>query len=748
MANLSPAEAAVWIPAGQTVFVGGFTISDGLFYLGRPETNVRQRWPEPSLVDASLSVDARMAVRTGTDVPYGTPYSDLTPVGRAAYLRWLATGRCAPDADINYVFLYFFGLERRVLVDGRYLPAAQREREVLTCEIRRLMSIYGSDQLFAHFANELLAVATPIGTQPRYLSPPPTWRDGWDLPFDLRLGIGQLIIDGKPIPPDWALSWVRLNPEAWLRTPATRCADEFAEVFLNRYRDKYGEGIRIEFDGAMLRHGYYPASSAIAGRPELVQCNIPNVAALEGPFAELREIARAACTDLDEYSRYLGRHPEAEGTAAAFALLPQGLKRNPDPASEALPSWANDCLGSSDLVAVAGSELIGRWPYSAAGKLTRSDAAVLARLLERYGVGLEPDVRFGGPVPASQRCVVLFRCAADAAPTPGGTYAAAVAVTQLAAVVATADGSIRDIERTQLERRVTSTFGLGSDERCRLRAYLAFVLRHPPMPGALRNQAETANLTKAQQRGAAELLVAVACADGVVTQPEVDALAQLFPILGLDPAEIHSLVNLTSSEDALTPLRIAGNGAQDYVIPQYAQPNTDQENLAVVLSPRVVAARFAETALQRTASAGGRNYSIEQAAGLQASKEKPSVVLDPELIAARLVDSARAASYLAQVFADEDIIPSAPSSPERQPDGGHLSNAGLDAAHSQLLRRLALRPQWTRREFDTISAELSLLPDGALDTINEAAVDVAGEPICEGADPIQLNRYAVEEMLP
>jgi uncharacterized tellurite resistance protein B-like protein len=782
--------AAAWAPAGQTVCVGGFTIPGGLIYVAGRSTDAK-RWPEPSLIDHSLPVGVGTTDDAGTPMGYKSYYSNITPACRAAYLHWLANGRCAPDADINYVFLYFFGLERRVLVDARHSPAVQGEREVLAAEIRRLMTIYGNNGGFAHYADGLLAVATPTGGQRRYLSTPPTRRDGWVLPFDLRLGIGQLIADGKPIPPDWALAWVRLHPDAWLRTPATRCVAEFDEAFTYRYRNQYGDGLHIRFDGTKLSHLYYPANPALDWQPVRIRSDIPDVAALTEPFAKLRELARDVCTDLDEYSRYLGRHPEGVGTAAALALLPPRLHRTPDPASQALLSWVDASLGSSNLVEVAGAELIARWPNPVAHRLTRSDAVLLARLLERYGVGLEPDVRFGGPALSSQMHAVLFRLAAGTVSMPTGQYTAAVAATPLAAAVAAADGTVADSERAQLETQITAAFGLSGDEHRRLRAHLAHVLRHPPTPNALRKQ--TAVFTEPQRRATGELLIAVAAADGVITQAEVGALTRLFPSLGLDLAEVYRSISALDTADTLTQLRTVGSRARDYAIPQ---PQADQETPAVILNPQVVAARLADSAraaaylaqiftdekdphadpatsmptadtaveaphrlhekVQLNEAASGTtpvptaDTSTQDDVGTQpvrsqTDQENPAVVLDPDLIAARLADSARAASYLAQIFTDEDTITPVAAAPH--PDSGLAHIAGLDAVHSWLLRRLAERPLWARREFDTITAELGLLSDGALDTLNEAAVDITGEPVCEGADPVQLNRDAVEEML-
>jgi hypothetical protein len=77
---------------------------------------------------------------------YWPSYSNIAPGCRAAYLQWLADGCHAADAYIGYVFLYFYGPERRLLVDAEKSAAAQREHDVLVTEVRRLLAIYGTAQ--------------------------------------------------------------------------------------------------------------------------------------------------------------------------------------------------------------------------------------------------------------------------------------------------------------------------------------------------------------------------------------------------------------------------------------------------------------------------------------------------------------------------------------------------------------------------------------------------------------------------
>ena len=74
--------------------------------------------------------------------------------------------------------------------------------------------------------------------------------------------------------------------------------------------------------------------------------------------------------------------------------------------------------------------------------------------------------------------------------------------------------------------------------------------------------------------------------------------------------------------------------------------------------------------------------------------------------------------------------------------------AVVEAATAEaLLSRLIDRPEWSRSEFEEIAAEIRLMPDGAIDTLNEAAFEHIGGPVLEGDDPIQIDMAAAKELL-
>ena len=118
------------------------------------------------------------------------------------------------------------------------------------------------------------------------------------------------------------------------------------------------------------------------------------------------------------------------------------------------------------------------------------------------------------------------------------------------------------------------------------------------------------------------------------------------------------------------------------------------------------------------------------------------VRLDEAVVLAKLAETAAVSALLGSIFTEDDQAPSPPAPPTSD-----IRLAGLDGPHSALLRALAVRGSWSRGELEAECARLSLLPDGALDTLNEAAYDAVGDPFADGEDPIDINRDVAQEML-
>jgi hypothetical protein len=63
------------------------------------------------------------------------------------------------------------------------------------------------------------------------------------------------------------------------------------------------------------------------------------------------------------------------------------------------------------------------------------------------------------------------------------------------------------------------------------------------------------------------------------------------------------------------------------------------------------------------------------------------------------------------------------------------------------VRALGEREEISAGEFASLAERSGLMAGGAIETINDAAFQLCDEPLLEGADPIEINPYAREELL-
>jgi hypothetical protein len=204
----------------------------------------------------------------------------------------------------------------------------------------------------------------------------------------------------------------------------------------------------------------------------------------------------------------------------------------------------------------------------------------------------------------------------------------------------------------------------------------------------------------------ANLLVSVAGADGRFEPAEVKVLGQLFKAMGLPEQEVFSRAHAHAS-----------------------RPATPDVGPVSVFVP----------------GAPPRGFAVPQppAAGTPANPGR--VTLDMKAVEVKLRETAAVASLLGGIFAQEEV--GAPKGPETAAPVPADLVEGFDAAHSRLLRGLAAKTQWSRPDLERLAAEVGLMTDGALDVLNEAALERCGEPLCEGDDPIEVNAMALGEFL-
>ncbi len=748
-----------WVPPGQSARVAGYDIPGGFIYIGQHLPSAVGTI-EPALINPALPLGNDEPYRSGHDLAPAPSYHLISPDSRAAYLAWLAGGRDCADLPIGFVSLFFSGLERRVLVDAADDPAVRHELPAIAAEVRRLKAArVPADNSFNSYACAFLDVLDLLcapnrrpGSSPPSGAPPAPCLDRWPVPMALRVALAGFAVTGRPVPADWARSWAWYHPSLFPQTPQTRCPQEFEQLFAVRYTRRFAAGLVPQTAARPpIRIGYAPASpgidAVVLDRPDL-----PDV--LEEPRAtrELGTLVDSVTDALTPYSRWLGRTPGGHGSLASTVLLPADLlDLDPGPLGHLL-AWANAHLDGQFAAVIDASEFSAFWSTADPAGMSRDEAASLALILARAGLGVEPDVRFGGPALAPGPAV-LFRLDREAADAPSRGYLAATTMLHLGAAVALAAG--QGSAPTCRTRRERSRSGIDADgstangarsgpddsanaiitglaaevrlsvtERSRLAARLRWLFASgAALP---RSDRRISALTAAEREAAGYFLVSVATAGPVLAPETVTALTKAYRMLGLDADLAYRRLHQRS----------VGQGG--------AAPSG--HGVASADGPIVVRRLRAGPPghqLPRTAPGSG-TAPTEAAPGARAGAAS-GVQLSQEVITRKMTEAAAVSTLLASIFTDEEPTASAPAAPCNEASQG--GPGGLDQAHSRLLGELATRSSWSRADFAELAAKHGVMPSGALDVINDLAIQAAGEPVVEGDDELTVNDDALQELL-
>lgn len=685
-----PAIETRWIPQDQSVKIAGTTIPGGMIYVGSTLTVGHGEY-EAAQIDPGLPVASNPVDSSQRLTDYWSRYDGITPQARRAYLDWLASGRSNPAANIGYVFLFFYGLERRVLMDAPRIRDIAGEIPSIAAEVRRLLQIYGENNSFRRYATHFLEFIEMQGlVNSGQTGKPPEPVKTYEISMRLRFALGQMAVSGKPVPADWALAWALSDPNIRLSKILQRCRDEFSILFQERYRANHGEGLKLSVNRTKLKLTYRPAS------PTLQQCelptgnaSVPDISAVISPVKKLQAVIDECTEALSAYARLLGRSPEKAKTIEGLLLLPEPLW--PQTARTALDNLKSR-IGTG-MVAMTLGDLLAS--LNAPGIPNRETVRALARTLEAKHIGIEPDVIAGARAPKPEDQIVLFSCEPeDGLLRTTSAYLSAAVTMDLACSVASADAKICADELRFLSNQIDAWMHLSGAHRKRLRARLRFSMTNPPSMATLKKRLEP--VTAQAKRAIAHLLSTLAQADGVVTPAEVKFLEKTYRALEQDVQQLYSDLHVaTASPTALSPSAPAVQPVQ----PSVATP----AGKGIVLDPVRIAALQKET---QAVSALLASVFVEEAAEIQA-----------------------------EVAEDETA--------EEPVETGLL---GLDAEHSAFLRLIITRAKWTRQELSDIAADLELMLDGALERINEAALDRLQAPIIEGGDELEIAQDLWEKM--
>ncbi len=677
-----------WIQPGCEVLVDGRRIAGGFFYLGKTLKGY-DGWTEASLVNPSLAVDSITPDYAGELMGYWPSYSEISPKSRSAYLDWLASDRAHQDVYIGYVFLYFYGIERRLLKDAAEQKLEELEIRSLIAELVRLRNVYGQNRSFKSYANSLISHAVVKFFQDRlndFSGEVVSAGRGFTSLFKYQLS--NAVRAGEAINSELAHTWVTSHPDFSLRTPARRCEKEFEMLFKLRYDAKYDAGIKVKENKTKLILDYHPASSTMMGYRGL-RSDLPDPSLLKGPVRKLMTIAEKCTDDLEPYSRYLGRNGNSPDSIEAHALLPKDLVQAvPNKVFDELKALLSEqCEKANGVLEVNKFlKIIGQ---DALPKINKKEALQIVNIAESAGFGIAPDIRFHGEKPELAGKLVIFNKGHGKDFSPSLGFDQIKTIVRLGAMVAVADEHVAVEESNTLNSLIFDDRDLSGIEKDSLGAYLKWRLKTPP--NMLGIKALLSKVAGPEKATISEILVGVALADGKVQPQEVVQLEKLYSQLGLDKSLVTTdLHNLKSSA---TPSRKS--------VSQENDTNNDEASLGFKL--------------------------------------------DREFLKRRQTETKEVQSVLDAIFTEEDIEERLEDKVSQKAEIDGVTY-GLDTAHRNLYGKLISQEQWSNNDIQQFCKDLDLMMDGALEVINDWAFELVDAPVIENGDPIFVDLEIVEEI--
>lgn len=668
----------------------------GMFYFGGMLPGDRPGYGGNCLVDPACNVAASGGDPEGRTVPYWPSYQSVSPVARRTFLLWMAGGRNDPSIGIGYVFLFFYGLERRLLVDE-----AISEAPALIAEVRRLVSIYGTNGSFRSYATRFLDAAELIsGIDLSCPELSPDLRSGYEMALPVRIHLGRKLASRQRLDSTDALLWLLALPDTYLRTPATRCFDQLVELWHLRFAVRYPEGLKVNPPKTRLNLQYRAASGGFERRIDISDSSgpLPDIAAVSAPLDALRDVLNDCTEELASYSRMLGRNPDAKGTMEAAFLLPKELLISSSAMAGGVIQKLEELFAGRNVEVVRVSQLATALSLRIEPKsrLAAGLCNQIGAFLDKLDIGFEPDRRYGSRNLEAESYVLLFK-AAGGAPIDGEApaYVAARAMVDVAALAAAADGRIEPDEYESIKTDIRAFPGVSGVERARLIAYASTLLRNVPAHQSAMQKLK--GLDQKAKEAVVRSATSAVLADGHAGPDEVKFLERLYKSFGFPVEDVYSALH---------------RGA--VVIDEPVTVAPERRAAGIAIPP------------MENAPAPEAGIRIDQAR-LQRIRSETSAVSE----------------LLAGIFIED--IPSAPPPVEAADTSDVRSFPGLDAPHSDLLGSLLETGGLGRAEFEEMARKLRLLPDGAIETINDWGFDKFDEPLIADDDSIVILEHLREE---
>lgn len=681
-----------WNSKGTSVIVQGHEIPGGMFYTGA-KADI-----DPVFGGFVIGLNAQVAAGDVTSAlpisGYYPTYKGLSAHHRLAYIRFLQGNRRDEKADIGYVFLYFYGLEKRLFGDEGISKSESLE---IIEEVKGLLSAYGHNNSFRAYASQFINFATAAQivrylegvsdleimlerhTQPNTPQEQvalarlaATCGDNLPLPIMARMAMPSL---AGVIPSFWYIQKIPrefgITFAAEIEPPPPRSATLF-QVFMG--------GSNIRYNTAGVAGGSVNIATIHGARPTATIRN--------SGHSMVTKAAIKAGRNLVEYARHVGNHPERRDSFKAIGLMPKCLLEASPVAQENL-AWL-DAQISTGMGYISLDEIIQRSLGQMNDKLTVRYLMLVEEVISHLNYTIEPQPTEKGIIVSGDMKVAVIK------------------------------GRRRPETNVLLmiDASMTLLFGLKIDDQSQRQAICDAWLK----------QSIAVKKLTAQER---------------------------FIILARYKIRYDNVIPtmLIRAKRALKTLETVDQGTALALVTQSLNATDYYQTHAVADLQKVYKYLDAPTtSLHEGLHAGAANGPVEVAPAQASVIHKiplrpgaPSMgehksIFNREVIRAVEAETEQVQAALREVFAgnEEDMPSSGGMTSELKTEKIEIF-CGLDTGLGLFLKDLVVKGDWSRQEFDDLARRHGQMPDGALDALNEWAYDQYGQAIIEDGELLKVE---------
>lgn len=348
---------------------------------------------------------------------------------------------------------------------------------------------------------------------------------------------------------------------------------------------------------------------------------------------------------------------------------------------------------------------------------TRQRANDLCELIQSLGYGVVPNPTLHGIKPRSTSFLTLLNLSDYDTDTVSTDFYLTTVLIHLSSMVSQADGHIHESETALTRKVLESRSDFSSFEKDSLVALFEWSQQNQISYKGIRRNIK--KLSEDQRETVWSQLADVAIVDKKIDPREIIVLAKIYDLLELDQ---------TAKAIRLSAINNTFSSAEDQSEQTLSQTVRDTEEDSSIGTPDNTHPQSPPPVEKQVTVATG----IDQDK-LEKKRKDNDAVRD---LFKDIFDEDDETDFYDDGEDEEiDSIEEVDTSSDPDP----LSSS-LDKQHRKLVRKLIVQDEWTRQEFESLCDKYDLLPDSAIEFINEWSYEIVDAPLLEDDEKIYVDR--------